>query len=89
MEINWQDFNYPPLIKMIHFVPSEIQEHRLVIFLRFSTHLLLFIEGILNIVNNSIQTAQGGSGVRIAYSFMFFIFVCLDLIAFYRGKHKD
>ena len=24
VEINWQDFNYPPLLKIIHFVPSEI-----------------------------------------------------------------
>lgn len=24
-EINWQDFNYPPLLKMMHFVPSEIK----------------------------------------------------------------
>jgi hypothetical protein len=23
-EINWQDFNYPPLIKLIHFSPSEL-----------------------------------------------------------------
>jgi hypothetical protein len=52
-KINWEDFNYPPLIKLIHFDLSEIEESKVTIvrFLWFS-HLLIFAYSILNIINN-------------------------------------
>jgi hypothetical protein len=72
-KINWDDFNYPPLIKLIHFDMSEIEDNKIMI-VRFLwlSHLLIFAYSILNIINNIAVVAQGGKGVRILYSFMFF-----------------
>jgi hypothetical protein len=59
-EINWQDFNYPPLLKIIHFTPSELpEEHKSIIWMLFATHIIILVESLLNIINNSVQTAEG------------------------------
>lgn len=72
-KINWEDFNYPPLIKLIHFDLSEIEETKVTV-VRFLwlSHLLIFAYSIINILNNIVCVAQGEKGVRILYAFMFF-----------------
>lgn len=86
-EINWQDFNYPPLIKLIHFSPSEVpEEYRALVWMLFTTHMLIFVEGWLNLVNNSVQVSAGASGLRILYTFLFIIiFNPFAMFIFYRG----
>jgi hypothetical protein len=87
-EINWQDFNYPPLLKIIHFTPSELpEEHKSIIWMLFATHIIILVESLLNIINNSVQTAEGFDGIRILYSFLFlFLFNPLAFFIFYRGN---
>ena len=72
-KINWDDFNYPPVVKLIHFDLSEVEECKVttVRFLWFS-HLLIFAYSIINIIDNIVCVAQGEKGVRILYAFMFF-----------------
>lgn len=86
-EINWQEFNYPPLIKLIHFRPSEAaEEYRGTVWMLFATHMIIFTEGWLNLVNNSVQVSAGASGLRILYSFLFMlIFNPLATFLMYRG----
>jgi|JI61114C2RNA_FD_contig_21_2654471_length_574_multi_4_in_0_out_0_1 multisubunit Na+/H+ antiporter MnhG subunit len=52
----------------------------------FATHMLIFIEGWLNLVNNSVQVSEGANGLRILYTFLFIlIFNPLAMFLFYRG----
>ena len=57
-KINWDDFNYPPIIKIIHFDLSEVEESKVTVvrFLWFS-HILLFAYSIINIIDNIVGAA--------------------------------
>lgn len=78
-KINWDDFNYPPLLKVIHYDITEVDpEVRTGVRAMWLSHVLIFVEGILNLINNIAIVAAGGPGVRILYSIMFlFSFVPL------------
>jgi len=79
-KINWDDFNYPPLLRVIHYDITEVDnEKRLAVRALWLQHVLIFVEGFINIINSIAITAAGSSGVRILYSFMFmFSFVPLS-----------
>lgn len=71
-KIDWDDYNYPPLLKVIHYDIEEVEpEHRLIVRALWLSHILIAIYSLLNIINNSIQTGYGNDGIRILYSFMF------------------
>ncbi|CAK58876.1 unnamed protein product (macronuclear) [Paramecium tetraurelia] len=71
-KINWDDFNYPPLIKVIHYNIEEVQpEYRLVVRSLWLSSILIMAYTLLNIIDNSIQAGYGNDGIRILYSFMF------------------
>ncbi|CAD8089308.1 unnamed protein product [Paramecium primaurelia] len=86
-KIDWDDFNYPPLIKVIHYNIEEVQpEYRLVVRSLWLSSILIFVYTLLNIINNSIQAGNGLDGIRILYSFMFlFSFNPIQFFIFYRG----
>ena len=73
-KINWDDFNYPPFLKVIHYDVSEVDpEHRLIVRSLWLSHILIFVYSIVNIINNiSITIGTQNYGIRILYSFMFF-----------------
>ncbi|CAD8114311.1 unnamed protein product [Paramecium sonneborni] len=85
--IDWDDFNYPPLIKVIHYNIEEVQpEYRLVVRSLWLSSILIAVYTLLNIIDNSIQTGYGNDGIRILYSFMFlFSFNPIQFFIFYRG----
>ncbi|CAK92090.1 unnamed protein product (macronuclear) [Paramecium tetraurelia] len=71
-KIDWNDFNYPPLIKVIHYNIEEVQpEYRLVVRSLWLSSILIVAYTLLNIIDNSIQAGNGIDGIRILYSFMF------------------
>jgi hypothetical protein len=78
-KINWEDFNYPPLLKVIHYDITEVPaEKRLTVRFMWLSHVLIFVEGILNLINSIAIVASAGQGIRILYSVMFlFSFVPL------------
>lgn len=80
--IRWGRCNYPPLIKVMHFVPSEIPKRKkFIVYSLLLIHLILFLNSILNFIDNC---AQGG--IRILYSFFFLLFINpFLLLIFYRG----
>ncbi|CAD8099369.1 unnamed protein product [Paramecium primaurelia] len=86
-KIDWDDFNYPPLIKVIHYNIEEVQpEYRLVVRSLWLSSILIFAYTLLNIIDNSVQAGYGLDGIRILYSFMFlFSFNPIQFFIFYRG----
>ncbi|KAL4499801.1 hypothetical protein ABPG72_015150 [Tetrahymena utriculariae] len=81
--IKWTDFNYPPLIKIIHYDRSELQDpHKKIATLLWLGHILILIISIINFINNCVQ----GVGFRIGLSVAFFIlFNPFEGICFYQG----
>lgn len=60
-KINWDDFNYPPLLKVIHYDITEVDnEKRLTVRAMWLQHVLIFLEGFINIINSIAITAAGG-----------------------------
>ncbi|CAD8071030.1 unnamed protein product [Paramecium sonneborni] len=85
--VDWDDFNYPPLIKVIHYNIDEVQpEYRLVVRSLWLSSILIVTYTLLNIIDNCIQAGYGLDGIRILYSFMFlFSFNPIQFFIFYRG----
>jgi hypothetical protein len=54
-EINWHDYNYPPLIRVMHFVPSEVPaDRKFLVFALLGIHLAAIPVCLLNFVDNCI-----------------------------------
>lgn len=71
-KIDWDNFNYPPLLKVIHYDISEVSpEKKLIVRALWLSHVLIMVESILNIINTIAIAAVLGSPIRIMYSFMF------------------
>ena len=53
--INWNDFNYPPLLKLIHYKRNELSNpHRYMATLLWLSHILIFAISIINLINNIV-----------------------------------
>lgn len=72
-KINWDDFNYPPLLKVIHYDITEVKEEdRLTVRAMWLSHVLIMVETLLNLINNIAIGVALDTKVRILYSIMFF-----------------
>ena len=85
--IKWDDFNYPPILRVIHYSSAELQEPARSFSRRIhGSFLLLVLILFINLINCIVQTAQGGEGIMIFYSVLnILIFVPLGMFTFYRG----
>ena len=85
--IRWENFNYPPLLKIVHYDLSELEPpHKGVVRLLNITFILTFVVSIINFINSIAQTAVGFTGLRILYSILnLVIFIPISLFAFYKG----
>lgn len=58
--IDWNDFNYPCLIKLYHYNPDETPEvHRRRVALFRINHTLIIVALLMNIIANIAGAAQG------------------------------
>ena len=82
-EIRWEQYNYPPLIRIIHFDRSEVpRDKKFMIYSLFSIHLVVLGNCFLNFIDNCIE---GGMG--ILYSLLFMLaFNPIVLLVFYKGN---
>lgn len=81
-EIEWDSYNYPPLLKIIHYVPAEIpSDKRFIVLSLFALHICSIGVCLINFVDNCIE---GGLGVLYSILFML-IFIPLMFYIFYRG----
>ena len=85
-KIDWNDFNFPPGLNLIHFSYQELQQpQKKVILVMLANYILLVLICFFNIINNIIQSSQYDS-IRVFYSFLnIFIFGFLQLFVLYRG----
>jgi hypothetical protein len=83
-EIEWDHYNYPPVLCIMHFTASELPDDRKFLALSlFGLHLASIGVSLLNFIDNCIE-----GGLGILYSILFaFIFIPLLLYLFYRGNH--
>lgn len=81
-EIEWEHYNYPPLLRIIHFTPSEVPSSRkFLVMSLYALHLAGLAVCLLNFVDNCVE-----GGLGILYSLLFaLVFVPLLLYVFYRG----
>ena len=51
--IDWNDFNWPPLVKVMHFKLDELEgNERTIARNLWLTHLAIFLISIINIINS-------------------------------------
>jgi hypothetical protein len=75
-EVDWNDFNWPPGLRIMHFRLDELEGSEIKIPVRnmFFSHLAVFIVTIINLINTIIQVAVGESGLRLFYTFVMIVF---------------
>lgn len=86
--IKWENFNYPPFIRLIHYDPNEIEDlaTRSLIKKINLTFILNLVVSLLNFINSIAQVAVGFSGLKILFSVLnILIFVPVTLFTFYKG----
>ena len=75
-KINWDDFNWPPFIRIAHFSLQELREPHFGIVKKYYWLLLLqVVHVIFNLINQIIQTAVGYSGLRILAWFLIMLII--------------
>ena len=92
--IDWNDFNWPPFINIVHFKLSELKDpHLLPSRRQYILFLLLCFHAVLNFVTVIVEVASGYSGLRILASVlinMVLVFVAgFALYNCYRGICQD
>lgn len=87
LNINFDDFNYPWCIKIIHFDFKELRPpYSSLVYPLWIMHLLIFACSIINLINCFVQTVTGGFWTLIVYSIFFFPLInLLTGFVFYRG----
>jgi len=85
--IQWENYNYPPCMKLIHYDLDEIEEPTRTYVQRLNISLVLTFFGcLLNLINNIVWCIMGIGGPRVVYSFFnILLFPPLGLYAFYKG----
>ncbi|KRX07769.1 hypothetical protein PPERSA_07519 [Pseudocohnilembus persalinus] len=80
-KIDFNEFNYPPLVKVIHYRITDLDQQpelkKIAKFL-FITHIGVFIWTLFNFISNCIQAGtvdQSGQGMRIFLSIIWLIII--------------
>ena len=87
IKINWEDFNFPPLLKLFHFslegLPEDYKKISRMLLISF---IIACVNILLNIINQIAQTAAGFEGIRVFYAFLNgLILIPAAMFTFYRG----
>lgn len=85
--IKWNEYNFPPLCKLVHFRLDELPyPHKAFVRLLFISFMLLPVILVINLVINILETAYGKNGFRILYSVLFsLILIPLEFFTFFKG----
>ena len=86
-KIDWEDYTYPPLLKLFHYKLDELREpHRPVVKQLFIIHLLQVLHFLFNFFNVIVQVAYGLGVIRIISSPIFFLVIAvISTYQFYAG----
>ncbi|CEL95961.1 unnamed protein product [Vitrella brassicaformis CCMP3155] len=85
--IDWQNYNYPPFLRIVHYDLSELPSHvaSIVWLINFS-FILTVVICVVNFFNTIIIAAGGGSGVWVVYSILnLVLFPTAAGYTFYKG----
>ncbi|MEE4247237.1 MAG: hypothetical protein V2I33_17630, partial [Kangiellaceae bacterium] len=70
-EINWNDYNFPPLLKLFHFNLSELSDPQRFVASKIYIEWIVFLSVLLfNFVNTIVLVADGAHGLNILYSIL-------------------
>lgn len=86
-DIDWSDFNFPPLIRVFHFSLAELQPpYKPIVRNIYICYLIILVITLLSILNNIIQAATGYPGINVFYAVLnFLLFNMAQMYVFYRG----
>merc|ERR1712224_1058073 len=93
-KIEWNDYNWPPLIKMFHFKIEECESEykSLVVRVHWSWRIMIGLI-IFNFINAIIQVASGFNGLRILSSIcvgiIYLIITTYSVYGLFRGFVAD
>ena len=81
--VRWHHYNYPPFLKIIHFVPGEIPKTKKFLAMSlYLLHLVILANSILNFIDSCFQ-----GGLRVLYALLFLLFINpIVLLVFEKGK---
>jgi len=87
-KVNWEDYNYPPLLKIIHFRLNDVEESgaRKAVFWAHVNLIAVCVALVLNVVGTAVLAGMGvrRKGVPVLYSIFNLILVsALGLYSFY------
>jgi len=87
--IDWHDYNFPPLIKLIHFKLSDFEgAEKSVIKKMYISWILLIVVLILNILSTIVLSATVLKGINVLYSFLnLFLFSVAGTFVFFWGYY--
>ena len=87
LKIEWEDFNFPPLFRLVHFSLAELPpDYKRVVRMIFLSFVFLIANQTLNLINQIAQVVEGEEGIRIFYAFLnIFIYLPVGMFTFYRG----
>ena len=85
--IDWNDYNFPPCVKVVHFRLSDFHDNeKKVITKMYVSWILLAIVLSLNIVSTIVLSATVLPGIDILYTFLNFIIgLAIGTYVFYCG----
>ncbi|CAI2379211.1 unnamed protein product [Moneuplotes crassus] len=93
VDLDWKDFNYPPLLKLFHYSTSRLKNPVLRFMRILHINFLMYILGIcpLNFLGNIVISASGaGAGVNVFYSLLnILVFGAFALFVFYSGFYGN
>ena len=86
--IKWEEFNYPPLLKLIHYDLNELNEpHKSLVKKMHISSILVFVATLIGLFGNMLQVFMASApAIRIFYAFMNLVmFNPAALYVFYKG----
>eukprot|EP00826_Nyctotherus_ovalis_P010359 TRINITY_DN1273_c0_g1_i3.p1 TRINITY_DN1273_c0_g1~~TRINITY_DN1273_c0_g1_i3.p1 ORF type:complete len:122 (+),score=31.33 TRINITY_DN1273_c0_g1_i3:112-477(+) len=73
--INWNNFNFPPCLNLVHFSLSELRGSlKSFVLLIYFSYLITIAVMVINLLSTIVQVAKFSSGINIFYCFLSSLF---------------
>mmetsp|Transcript_33829 Transcript_33829/g.95768 ORF Transcript_33829/g.95768 Transcript_33829/m.95768 type:complete len:220 (+) Transcript_33829:313-972(+) len=89
LQVNWEDYNYPPLLRIIHYQLSDVEDPvgRSAVFWAHFNHNAVCVALLLNVMGNSILAGFRVPGKRVAVLYSIFNLVLISMLGLYSFYH--
>ena len=86
-QIDWNDFNYPPVLRLFHYNIEELQgAQKAIVSKMHLSYVIFLLSCVVNLASSLVMITDHGAIVRICYSVLNFIIIMpIVLYSFYKG----